>query len=247
MKKCIRWRFGSGGEISKSMLWCSKLLRRTACRKQTLTINSLPDSILVYLFSFLTFLELCNVSRVCKQWYILSKDFSLRRVIELREHSITTSQVKQLIYYHFNSFLVELHLRGQSRSLWLTPFTPKILAKLQKFSPNLRCLIMEDFNFRSLTSEKCVKLQDFPLTLHHLSIRNSIIDRSVFFYTNIGKPVTFDLEILDLGRCVYLADGNIHQWPNLPQLKELFLEGCPFIDKHLLESIMGLQRTLKSA
>ncbi|XP_076315466.1 uncharacterized protein LOC143228001 [Tachypleus tridentatus] len=104
---------------------------------------------------------------------------------------------------------------------------------------------MEDFNFRSLTSEKCVKLQDFPLTLHHLSIRNSIIDRSVFFYTNIGKPVTFDLEILDLGRCVYLADGNIHQWPNLPQLKELFLEGCPFIDKHLLESIMGLQRTLK--
>ncbi|XP_018494330.1 F-box/LRR-repeat protein 12 [Galendromus occidentalis] len=194
-------------------------------------ISDLPDYMLLKIFSHLDFLDLCIAGLVCRRWYSLSRDYTLHKQVDLSSLELTPKQLELLLHVETMPSVEKLTVFGNHGCLWLKNISPRALAKISKRCPRLRCLKIENFSFRSSSKDKCVRLIDFPSTLEILSLRGSIIGRCAFFKMKPEHVTALDqLRVLDIGRCFFVADAEVKPFPRLPQLKELYLEGCPFID-----------------
>ncbi|XP_064459021.1 F-box/LRR-repeat protein 12-like isoform X1 [Ornithodoros turicata] len=227
-----------GGDSLKEIALTHVSSLRFSKRKFTTTIDHLPDYVLLDIFNYLDFLELCVIGLVCRKWYALSRDRTLHRRVDLSHVELTPKQLKLLLRMRAMPPAVEeLRVFGDHHCLWACSVSPGALLRIQRRCPNLRGLHIHNFSFRSSSRDKCVRLADFPDTLEHLSLRGSIVGRGAFFKagsrrggqkgTGVGPA---RLRVLDLGRCFFVADTELKPWPWLPSLAELYLEGCPFLD-----------------
>ncbi|KAM7305896.1 F-box/LRR-repeat protein 12 [Ixodes scapularis] len=223
--------FICGGDSLKDIALTHFSTLRFSKRKFTTTIEHLPDYVLLNIFNYLDFLELCVIGLVCRKWYALSRDRTLHRRVDLSHVELTPKQLKLLLQMRAMPPAVEeLRVFGDHHCLWACSVSPRALGRIQRRCPRLRRLHIHNFSFRSSSRDKCVRLTDFPDTLEHLSLRGSIVGRSSFFKASRQGQCLSKLQILDLGRCFFVADAEAKPWPWLPNLSELYLEGCPFLD-----------------
>ncbi|CAN7993910.1 unnamed protein product [Ixodes hexagonus] len=195
------------------------------------TLGSIPTPARVNLNEHRTSTSSCITIAVCRKWYALSRDRTLHRRVDLSHVELTPKQLKLLLQMRAMPPAVEeLRVFGDHHCLWACSVSPRALARIQRRCPRLRRLHIHNFSFRSSSRDKCVRLADFPDTLEHLSLRGSIVGRSSFFKASRQGQCLSKLQILDLGRCFFVADAEAKPWPWLPNLSELYLEGCPFLD-----------------
>ncbi|VEN33851.1 unnamed protein product [Callosobruchus maculatus] len=53
-------------------------------RSKKLTIEKLPDKVLLHIFSYLSHKEICRMARVCKRWRLVAYDTRLWKNVSLR-------------------------------------------------------------------------------------------------------------------------------------------------------------------
>ncbi|XP_075544560.1 F-box/LRR-repeat protein 12-like [Dermacentor variabilis] len=223
--------FVSSGDSLKEIALTHFSTLRFSKRRFTTTIDHLPDYVLLNIFNYLDFLELCVIGLVCRKWYALSRDRTLHRRVDLSHVQLTPKQLKLLLQMRAMPPAVEeLRVFGDHHCLWACSVSPRALRRIQSRCPRLRRLRIHNFSFRSSSRDKCVRLADFPDTLEHLSLRGSIVGRSSFFKASRQGQNLSRLQVLDLGRCFFVADAEAKPWPWLPSLTQLYLEGCPFLD-----------------
>ncbi|XP_055945253.1 F-box/LRR-repeat protein 12-like [Argiope bruennichi] len=199
----------------------------------SLHINSVPDVLLLDIFSRLNFEELCMCSRVCQKWHVLAKDFSLRKRITVRR-PLKSGQFLSLIKYHFTQFLEEFKLLKPCGQESLLSVKRNVLWKLSNKSTNLKKLVLMS------CSLSVVSLEDLPSSLEHLSIRGSEIFPDVFFGLNPNMFVPH-LVCLDIGGVSnFLTSQDLHVFSKLKSLRALYLEGCFRINNGGIDSIIDI-------
>ncbi|CAF0987680.1 unnamed protein product [Rotaria sp. Silwood1] len=83
-------------------------------------INELPDDVLLYIFRYLTPIDLFNIGTVCRRWYSISQDESLWRSLVLSyglHQASSNSTSKQRIQTYLNQ-----QIKTQLKSLFPTKF-----------------------------------------------------------------------------------------------------------------------------
>ncbi|XP_013783314.1 F-box/LRR-repeat protein 12-like [Limulus polyphemus] len=185
---------------------------------------SLPDCILLKIFRFLSFKELCSAARVCKTWNRIAKDDSLRRKIDVRDTSLTVNQAWKLLRHHGTSVLFDLRLRGfLARQKQGKPggksetTTQAFLLALARRCPHLHRLTLEEVY---LPKSK-VTSKDFPQHLQHLSLKASHFMPDSF----LSSPFFPNLVCLDLSFCILLTSHDLDIIARCQALRVLNIEG----------------------
>ncbi|XP_064457073.1 uncharacterized protein LOC135367907 [Ornithodoros turicata] len=153
-------------------------------------------------------------------------------------YGITSMTVKDFLKIHRilpGHNLKLLNLTQSSKTIMVS----KTVRRVRKICPNLRSLILENFNFLAPHRKRRVKLEDFPPRLKFLSLRGSVIDIKTLLVSTTRAKTLINLVILDLGSCFFVNDekaktqGSSISWPSMPHLQELYLEGCPFLNSSI--------------
>lgn len=195
-------------------------------------IEMVPDSILLEVFQHLRFRDLCIAGSVCRRWYRVSRDQSLRRVVDLTSVPFTVSQAWSLIRHQLNSHVLELRVRGSvqffhtDHSRWRTrSFTSKSLAYLVERCPSLQVLHLRDTFIANNTVSTKVTVAELPPSLTHLVLRGSFLHPSEFFRPDPAKALR-RLAFLDISYCTLMTSGELNRFSNWTSLRALGLEGC---------------------
>ncbi|EDO41249.1 predicted protein [Nematostella vectensis] len=131
-------------------------------------ISALPDSVIVFILSFLRYPRLISCSRVSKRWYRLCYDISLwRKLWFSSSHSgkVTGSLVRRLVP-RTNSYILSIDLEG------CTSIDNEAVKYLSMFCPNVRKLSIKDC--RLVSDRGCIALaqNSFKLTSLKLPMEN---------------------------------------------------------------------------
>ncbi|GFQ96388.1 hypothetical protein TNCT_726431 [Trichonephila clavata] len=199
----------------------------------TVHIDYVPDSVLLDIFDRLSFKELCLCSRVCQRWYILAKDFSLRKRIVIKK-PLQSYQFSSLVHHHFTHVLKEFKLLITCGEYSLLSIEKDALWRLALQSNNIKKLVLMS------CSLLIVSLKDFPSSLEHLSIRGSEIYPYVFFGQNPSLYVPH-LVCLDIGGVSnFLTSQDLHVFSKLKFLRALYMDGCFRVNNGGIESIIDI-------
>ncbi|MHB9148223.1 MAG: F-box protein [Candidatus Amoebophilus sp.] len=137
-------------------------LRDTA----TLTINNLPDEVMLKIFSQLSVTDLIQASQVCKHWYGLSEDSALWRAVRLRihgdypENEATKEQAKNhMLRVHVNTLSDFTTIEGLVKKYKLNEEHPfgvykDLLVQLYIDSSNTTAMLID--NYAAQGNEKAI-------------------------------------------------------------------------------------------
>lgn len=211
------------------------------------TMESLPDSILLEVFQKLTFEAVCVAGRVCKRWYRVSRDPSLRRTVDVTAVPLAAKKIQSLLRHHLDSHVQRLYLHGFVRLLhsrssrWKTrSLTSNTLALLGKLCPTLSVLRVSDAFLADSTVTTRLNVLDFPSTLSQLSLRGCFFHPSEFFYPEPSGALPV-LAVLDLARCIFVSSHDLLCFTRWTSLRVLGLEACHRVNDggiHNLEPIL---------
>ncbi|CAN8027652.1 hypothetical protein HPB47_022513 [Ixodes persulcatus] len=215
-------------------------------------IEQVPDSILLEVFQHLKFRDLCIAGSVCRRWYRVSRDQSLRRVVDLTSVPFTVSQAWSLIRHQLNSHVLELRVRGSvqffhtDHSRWRTrSFTSKSLAYLVERCPSLQVLHLRDTFIANNTVSTKVTVAELPPSLTHLVLRGSFLHPSEFFRPDPSKALR-RLAFLDVSYCTLVTSGELGRFANWTSLRALGLEGCHRVNDGGMTNVEPILRFLQA-
>ncbi len=154
--------FSSVMPLSRGM----SLSMPSAPPQSLMTIQEVPDMVLLKIFSFLRVPDLCKIMRVCRRWRLLACDPQLWQTINLRPdyNGIQISSVDtlmRLITTRFGSSLRYLELPCDL-------ITVPVLESLSSEAPQLRFLTLDFSNAMQLHDFN--DLGGFPSNLYYLCV-----------------------------------------------------------------------------
>ncbi|XP_037570340.2 F-box/LRR-repeat protein 12 isoform X3 [Dermacentor silvarum] len=180
-------------------------------------IDCLPDSLLLEVFRHLQFQAICKCSRVCRRWRRVTRDWSLRRVINVTSQPLSALQVWHLVRDNAGANLVELKITGFKTATARGP-TAMVFGHLRDHCPSLKVLQLTDAWLER-------SLADLTTRLTHLSLKRSLFITDVF--RDKREPLAVSsLRFLDLANCIFLPWFDMASLTQFHSLRGLVLEGC---------------------
>ncbi|XP_053619722.1 F-box/LRR-repeat protein 2 isoform X2 [Plodia interpunctella] len=204
-------------------------------RKQAMTIEKLPDKVLLNIFSYLTHREICRMATVCKRWRMVAYDTRLWTHVSLRP------EISGLHVGSLESLLALISIRfGPSLRYIELPIeliTHTVLHELAAKCPNLTHMLL-DFS-TAMQLHDFSEMQAFPTKLKYLCI---CLSEVIFMEGFMRKIYNFinGLEILHLiGTYEKVEEEeeeiyeviNVHKLKSAtPNLRVINLYGINFVD-----------------
>ncbi|KAL8561487.1 hypothetical protein ACOMHN_011169 [Nucella lapillus] len=135
-------------------------------KRQLLTIDKVPEKLLLRVFSFLKHRELGKVAQVCRRWRMLAYDSRLWKVVSLRPefsglHVYSQESLVALIGMRFGATLRSIELPSEL-------ITAPVLHELSARCPSLRSLTLDFSNAMQLHDFN--DLNAFPCSLRCICI-----------------------------------------------------------------------------
>ncbi|XP_072272698.1 S-phase kinase-associated protein 2 isoform X1 [Pyxicephalus adspersus] len=187
--------------------------------------DSLPDELLLGIFSYLHLTDLLKVSRVCKRWRRLSCDESLWHSLDLTGKHLVDEVIGNLLS------LGVVVLRCP-RTCIGEPMFKQIKPLRLQHADFSHCNISAD-TLQSIIS-RCHKLQD--LSLEGLTLSDDII---------CAIAQNSDLERLNLGGCFgFSSESLAHMLKSCSRLDELNLSWCDFTTSHVKSAVDNFPKSL---
>ncbi|KAB0338142.1 hypothetical protein FD755_025332, partial [Muntiacus reevesi] len=188
--------------------------------------NSLPDELLLGIFSCLCLPELLKVSSVCKRWYHLAFDESLWQNVDLAGRNLYPDVVGRLLSPGVVAFCCPWSFMDQSLIEHFSPFHLQHL--------NLSNSVIAVSILQSLLSH-CSKLQN--LSLEGLQLSDPIVD-NLALNTNLLR--------LNLSGCSGFSESALKTLlSSCYRLDELSLSWCyDFTEKHVQVAVAHVSETI---
>lgn len=204
-------------------------------RRYQVTIEKLPDKVLLHIFSYLTHREICRMARVCKKWRVIAYDTRLWKSVSLRPevsglHVGSLEALLALISIRFGPTLRYIELP-------IELITHTVLHELANKCPNLTHMLL-DFS-TAMQLHDFSELQTFPTKLKYMCI---CLSEVIFMEGFMRKIYNFinGLEILHLVGTYEKVEEeeeeiyeviNVHKMKSAtPNLRVINLYGINFID-----------------
>ncbi|KAK3703578.1 hypothetical protein QZH41_006904 [Actinostola sp. cb2023] len=221
-------------------------------------VNTLPDSILLKIFSYLPHTKLANVAVVCKLWRRIAYDGSLWRCVEvhrLKPHHIEyltgrrlSRQLKQIVFWRCSISQENLYCLAEACPQLQEIFLRRNTIKQQRvndvkkkpFFPGL--LVLDARDVQGYVSH-VVELIACAPNLERLAIDGSM---DGFFDHDVFRN-TPNLRILDCSRCMDVLDEGVAVVAqSCPNLESLSLMRCYMIEGTTLPFLFESCQSLKS-
>lgn len=205
-------------------------------------INSLPEKLLLHIFSFLNHQEIVKCALVCKFWRSLAQNPKLWRSLKLRPeykdsiHIRNIDHFTYLIAHRFNTHLEYIELP-------IELITAHVLHELANKCANLKYLTL-DFS-AAMQLQDFNDLNAFPCNLKSMTI---CLSEVIFLEGFMRRIYSFlsSLEILHLIGTLETSNDPDETYETInigkiksytPNLKVINLYGITFIDDNHIESI----------
>ncbi|XP_064479484.1 F-box/LRR-repeat protein 12-like [Ornithodoros turicata] len=222
---------------------CALYVASTDNNSSESNIEVLPDSILLEVFNKLPFVSLCVAGRACKRWHRVSRDKSLRRIVDLSATSLPLAKVQSLIHHQLCPQVQQLYLRGfvgafySGRTQWKTrTITSKTLSLLQSKCPSLEVLNLHNVFLATSTVSTRMSVKHFPPTLKQLSLRGCFFHPTDFFQSDPSVALRL-LQVLDVGKCLLLSSHDLLRFAHWTSLRVLCFEACHRINDGGIENL----------
>uniref|UniRef100_A0A1A9ZJK0 F-box domain-containing protein n=1 Tax=Glossina pallidipes TaxID=7398 RepID=A0A1A9ZJK0_GLOPL len=203
--------------------------------KEKLTIEKLPDKVLLQIFSYLSHREICRLARVCRRWRQIAYDTRLWKNVSLRPevsglHVGSLESLLSLISVRFGPTLRYIELP-------IELITHTVLHELSGKCPNLTHMLL-DFS-TAMQLHDFSEMQAFPTKLRYMCI---CLSEVIFMEGFMRKIYNFinGLEVLHLigtyEKCEEEEEEiyeviNVHKLKSAtPNLRVINLYGINFID-----------------
>uniref|UniRef100_A0A1A9WPN2 F-box domain-containing protein n=1 Tax=Glossina brevipalpis TaxID=37001 RepID=A0A1A9WPN2_9MUSC len=203
--------------------------------KEKLTIEKLPDKVLLQIFSYLSHREICRLARVCRRWRHIAYDTKLWKNVSLRPevsglHVGSLESLLSLISVRFGPTLRYIELP-------IELITHTVLHELSGKCPNLTHMLL-DFS-TAMQLHDFSEMQAFPTKLRYMCI---CLSEVIFMEGFMRKIYNFinGLEVLHLigtyEKCEEEEEEiyeviNVHKLKSAtPNLRVINLYGINFID-----------------
>ncbi|XP_030369828.1 F-box/LRR-repeat protein fbxl-1 isoform X2 [Scaptodrosophila lebanonensis] len=203
--------------------------------KTRLTIEKLPDKVLLHIFSYLSHREICRLARICRRWRQIAYDTRLWKNVSLRPeisglHVGSLEMLLQLISVRFGPTLRYIELP-------IELITHTVLHELSAKCPNLTHMLL-DFS-TAMQLHDFSEMQAFPTKLRYMCI---CLSEVIFMEGFMRKIYNFinGLEVLHLigtyEKCEEEEEEiyeviNVHKLKSAtPNLRVINLYGINFID-----------------
>jgi len=229
-----------GGDQSAVMNMAAKM---QAMRGTKSTIDSLPDKVLLKIFSYLSHREICQYAVVCKKWSMVSQDTRLWGFVSLRPEiaGLHIDRADTLV----NNIMPSKFAGGNLRYLELPSelIAPQVLQDLAKRCPNLTHLLLDFSQANQLNDFS--ELSAFPTKLRFLTLCLS----DVIFLDNFMKRIYSFINGLEMLHIVGTyekaeeEEGEVYEVVNIktlkqatPNLRIINLYGITFLDDTHIEA-----------
>ncbi|XP_068705311.1 F-box/LRR-repeat protein 20-like [Montipora foliosa] len=169
-----------------------------------MNIKEFPDTLTLFIFSFLSETDLCRVAQTCKSWRLIAYDSSLWKSVNLKRfHKLNEICLMKVIRSRMVPLLYKLNLGGFTLS-------PRVFHVLVKHCPRLRVLCLESATF---VEDFMDKPESFPENLTKLDIRHSS-----------GHPSAFRVisHCFHTSQCLGLSDPFFESLPSIQELHRVF-------------------------
>ncbi|EDW81140.1 F-box/LRR-repeat protein 2 isoform X2 [Drosophila tropicalis] len=203
--------------------------------KTRLTIEKLPDKVLLHIFSYLSHREICRLARICRRWRQIAYDTRLWKNVSLRPevsglHVGSLEMLLSLISVRFGPTLRYIELP-------IELITHTVLHELSAKCPNLTHMLL-DFS-TAMQLHDFSEMQAFPTKLRYMCI---CLSEVIFMEGFMRKIYNFinGLEVLHLigtyEKCEEEEEEiyeviNVHKLKSAtPNLRVINLYGINFID-----------------
>ncbi|XP_036322759.1 F-box/LRR-repeat protein fbxl-1 isoform X2 [Rhagoletis pomonella] len=207
----------------------------TVASKEKLTIEKLPDKVLLHIFSYLSHREICRLARICRRWRQIAYDTRLWKNVSLRPevsglHVGSLESLLALISVRFGPTLRYIELP-------IELITHTVLHELSAKCPNLTHMLL-DFS-TAMQLHDFSEMQAFPTKLRYMCI---CLSEVIFMEGFMRKIYNFinGLEVLHLigtyEKCEEEEEEiyeviNVHKLKSAtPNLRVINLYGINFID-----------------
>nr|KAG5690046.1 hypothetical protein BaRGS_009853 [Batillaria attramentaria] len=207
-----------------------------------LTIEKLPDKLLLKIFSFLKHRELGKVAQVCRKWRLLAYDSRLWNCVSLRPeysglHVYSQDALVALIGMRFGATLKYIELPSEL-------ITAPVLHELSNKCPSLKYMVLDFSNAMQLHDFN--DLHSFPCNLRSLCICLSEVIFLEGFMRRIYSCLS-SLEVLHLIGTFEMSsesEEDIYEVINIgkikahtPNLRVVNLYGITFLDDSHIEML----------
>lgn len=203
--------------------------------REKLTIEKLPDKVLLHIFSYLSHREICRLARICRRWRQVAYDTRLWKNVSLRPevsglHVGSLESLLALISVRFGPTLRYIELP-------IELITHTVLHELSAKCPNLTHMLL-DFS-TAMQLHDFSEMQAFPTKLRYMCI---CLSEVIFMEGFMRKIYNFinGLEVLHLigtyEKCEEEEEEiyeviNVHKLKSAtPNLRVINLYGINFID-----------------
>merc|ERR1719264_985925 len=228
----------AGGDQTGAVMMASKMQMM-----KTSNIDSLPDKVLLKIFSYLSHREICQYATVCKKWNMVAQDTKLWSFVSLRPEisGLHIDRADTLT----NQIMPTKFAGGNLRYLELPAelITPQVLQDLAKRCPNLTHLLLDFSQANQLNDFS--ELSAFPTKLRFLCLCLS----DVIFLDNFMKRIYSFINGLEMLHIVGTyekaeeEEGEVYEVVNIktlkqatPNLRIITLWGIGFLDDSHIEA-----------
>lgn len=202
-------------------------------------IKTLPDTVLLKVFSYLPEEQVCKVASVCEAWKRVAYDSSLWESVDLRRFHTSLDEIRltRLIRSRMIPLLQKLNLGGLSLS-------PRVFQILTKDCPKLKVLCLESVTFLENfnATENC-----FPVGLSTLDLRHSSGDESAFQVIAQNVRDVENLGLSDHYITSLIASNDIEtMFPRLSNVRVLEFSYCVALTDTMMVNIALYCKSIRS-
>lgn len=166
----------------------------------TVTLQDLPDDVLLSIFAYFSCRQLCQViGCVCRRWYTLSRNPTLWKDIDLSNYNCSLTYLEMICHYFQTAHSLKLP--------YYDSFKDESFTSIIRFCPRLYKI---DCSFcAGITCQAIVNLVEYCPNLVDINVEGSNIqDRAVQAMSKLN------LKSLNLSHCTKLTDESLYQMAN---------------------------------